>query len=159
MFKRVISLLLVSALLVAVTTARDSATQANDAHSLHKLHKALDRAIPRMVPLILYNEVIDLYTFDTYIGGTKPVLAFFTAPAWCGPCVYVEPVVRIVASDEYQRVVTLSVDTDQDATVPSKYAVRNLPTFILFNDGLEIARLEGIASEEDLKNFIHQNFA
>lgn len=84
--------------------------------------------------------------FETRVlleSQTRPVLVDFWA-AWCGPCRNLAPTVESVA-EKFQgraRVFKLNVDHNQES--PAKYAIRGIPTLILFKDGKEVERFVGI---------------
>ena len=69
---------------------------------------------------------------------------------WCGPCKMMMPVLeKYSAEDEAVEVVKINVDEDTD--LASKYGIRSIPTFILFEDGEVVARQSGAMSVEQLK--------
>ena len=71
---------------------------------------------------------------------------------WCGPCKTMVPVLeKYSAQDEAVEVVKINVD--EDADLASKYGIRSIPTFILFEDGEVVARQSGEMSVEQLKEF------
>ena len=71
---------------------------------------------------------------------------------WCGPCKTMMPVLeKYSAGDEAVEVVKVNVD--EDADLASKYGIRSIPTFILFEDGEVVARQSGAMSVEQLKEF------
>ena len=71
---------------------------------------------------------------------------------WCGPCKMMMPVLeKYSAEDEAVEVVKISVD--EDADLASKYGIRSIPTFILFEDGEVVAKQSGAMSVEQLKEF------
>ncbi len=44
----------------------------------------------------------------------------------------------------------LQVDVDEDMATAQRFDVQSLPTLIVFRDGEESARLDGLVSEDDL---------
>jgi len=88
-------------------------------------------------------EVNDADWQQQVLSSTEPVLVDFWA-AWCGPCRNLAPTVESVA-EKFQgraRVFKLNVDHNQES--PAKYAIRGIPTLILFKDGKEVERFVGI---------------
>lgn len=77
--------------------------------------------------------------------------------SWCVPCKAMAPVLNELAEelDEKVKICKLNVDENQQLAV--KYAVRSIPTLILFRNGKEIDRFVGVKSKSFLTGKINQN--
>ena len=71
-----------------------------------------------------------------------PVLVDFWA-VWCGPCRMIAPHLKTIAKDYDGKLKVAKVDTDQNYNTAMKYAIRSIPTLILFKGGEEVERLVG----------------
>lgn len=81
-------------------------------------------------------------TLAHYIQYTElPVIVDFWA-AWYGPCQMMAPQFAQAAS-QMPQVRFAKVDTEQAQHVSAQYAIRSIPTLILFQGGREIARQAG----------------
>ena len=84
------------------------------------------------------------------------VLADFYAD-WCGPCRMLEPVVKSLAAETDATVA--KVDIDEQRGLAGEYAVRSVPTMVLFADGEPVERLVGLRSEAELTELVEEHAA
>ncbi|GLQ88030.1 thioredoxin TrxA [Dyella flagellata] len=103
------------------------------------------------------SELITHVSDDTFehevLKSETPVLVDFWAE-WCGPCKAIAPALDELAKD-YQgklRVVKLNIDHNQQK--PRDYAVRGIPTLLLFKNGKVEATQIGAVSKGQLKLLI-----
>ncbi|MBX3593349.1 thioredoxin TrxC [Sphingomonas sp.] len=99
----------------------------------------------------------DLAMFDRLIGkGSAPVLADFWA-GWCQPCRMMAPAFDAAARELDPRVRLVKVDTEAQPALAARYAIRSIPTLILFSGGREIARQAGaLTSPGAIRAFVDQ---
>jgi thioredoxin 2 len=92
------------------------------------------------------------FDFRTMIRDAPvPVLVDFWAP-WCGPCKAMAPEFDRLAGELKGTVLLAKVNTDEIPALGSEYAIRSIPTIILFRDGVEANRVTGAASAASLKS-------
>ncbi len=66
---------------------------------------------------------------------------------WCMPCKVIQPTLNELAIHYADKGVTIAkVEVEKNRKVSTKYNIRALPTLILFKDGKEIERFQGIKS-------------
>nr|ADN14359.1 Thioredoxin domain protein [Gloeothece verrucosa PCC 7822] len=79
-----------------------------------------------------------------------PVLVNFWAP-WCGLCRLVVPNLLQFQSEWGGDLTLVSINADDNLRLANAYRLRNLPTLILFDQGLPIQRIEGFHGREEFK--------
>jgi len=93
-------------------------------------------------------------TFARTIEGTDlPVLVDFYAD-WCGPCKQMAPVVAAVAHAHAGLALVAKLDTDRAPETAARFAIRGIPTVIIFVGGREVARQTGAAPRVVLERLL-----
>lgn len=68
----------------------------------------------------------------------------------CPPCRALEPRLERVARRFEGRLPVFRVDAERDLSVAEGFGVTGLPTVLIFRDGREVERLDGLIKEDDL---------
>ena len=96
-------------------------------------------------------------TFDQdVIQSEQPVLLDFWAE-WCGPCKMIGPILGELSEEYADKVKIVKLNVDENNNTAIQYAVRSIPTLILFKDGQVQAQHIGAAAKGQLKQFLDSN--
>jgi len=80
------------------------------------------------------------------------VLVDFWAP-WCQPCKVQEPILEELAQ-ELTGLEFLKLNIDDNRYLSQKLSVRNIPTLVLYDNGVEIKRFVGVQSKDILRKVL-----
>ncbi len=90
-------------------------------------------------------------TFEAEVmKSTTPVLVDFWAP-WCGPCKAMNPILEELDAEYAGKISFVKMNVDENMTVPGKYNVMSIPTFLLVKNGEVADSFVGMKSKEDVK--------
>ena len=70
--------------------------------------------------------------------------------ASCPPCHALEPRLERIARQYENRVPVYRIDIDQDMPVAERFGVESIPTILVLRGGTEVARLDGLITDQDL---------
>ncbi|MCW8844808.1 MAG: thioredoxin [Gammaproteobacteria bacterium] len=87
-----------------------------------------------------------------------PVLVDFWA-AWCGPCRSLAPELEKLAVSSSGEFLVAKVDTEALPNVARQFAIRSIPSLLLFAHGEEVSRTAGAQSAGALRDFVRKALA
>ncbi|WP_462248692.1 thioredoxin domain-containing protein [Ferruginibacter sp.] len=90
-----------------------------------------------------------LENFNAAINSSKTVLVDFGAE-WCPPCKKMEPVLQSLQKNNAGKFSLVKVDGGNDEAILKEYKVTQLPVFIIFKDGKQVWRKDGVVDEKEI---------
>lgn len=75
------------------------------------------------------------------LSSDKCMIDFYAT--WCGPCKAMEPILESVETDLGNGKI-YKVDVDKNRDLVEKFGIRSVPTFLFFEEGVEINRKTGV---------------
>jgi thioredoxin 1 len=104
------------------------------------------------------SEKVKTFTDSNFDDETKQgvVLVDFWAE-WCGPCRRLAPTVDALATEFDGRATVAKMNVDENPNVPGRYAIRGIPTLLLFKDGQLAETIVGLAAKEDIAKMLERH--
>ena len=106
--------------------------------------------------MALIEAVTDAEFQSKVVESQIPVLVDFWAE-WCGPCKMIGPILGELSEEYADKVKIVKLNVDENNNTAIQYAVRSIPTLILFKDGQVQAQHIGAAAKGQLRQFLDSN--
>ncbi|HLU84181.1 MAG TPA: thioredoxin domain-containing protein [Vicingaceae bacterium] len=94
-------------------------------------------------------KTVSLADFKTMITTDQPVLVDFHT-VWCAPCKKMAPVIDEIETAYTEKAVVKRIDIDKSKEVAEAYEISGVPVFIIFVNGQEKWKHNGMISKEEL---------
>ncbi|KAJ7943542.1 Thioredoxin [Quillaja saponaria] len=123
--------------------------------SFSNLENASQESKPSSDRVLVFNSTAKWKAhFEASKATNKLLVLDFTA-TWCGPCKYMEPVIKDFAA-KYTEVEFIKIDVDELTGVAQEFQVQAMPTFLLIKKGKVVDELVG-AKKEELQKLIEKH--
>jgi thioredoxin 2 len=108
---------------------------------------------------LLDGTPVELTSFARFVERNDlPVVVDFWAD-WCAPCKMMAPVFAQAAREQRTRLRMAKLDTDAQADIAQRYAIRSIPTLVLFKGGREVDRVSGALDATRLRAWLSRHTA
>ncbi|MEN9745137.1 MAG: hypothetical protein RL640_975 [Bacteroidota bacterium] len=91
--------------------------------------------------------------YNGQINSNALTLVDFGAE-WCPPCRKMEPILQSFVSENKSKLALIKMDGGIETALMLSLKVEALPTFILYKDGKEIKRKQGLVSREEFNDWL-----
>jgi len=92
--------------------------------------------------------------FEDVVTKNDLIVVDFWAP-WCGPCKGFAPVFEAL-SEKHPDVVFAKVNTDQEQELAGHFAIRSIPTIMVFREKVVLFSQAGALPGEGLQSILEQ---
>lgn len=92
-------------------------------------------------------------SYNGQIRSTNMVLVDFGAE-WCPPCKKMEPVLQEFMKENETKLTLVKMDGGVETELMKSLNVEALPTFILYKNGKEVKRKQGLVSKQEFNSWI-----
>ena len=92
-------------------------------------------------------------SYEGQVKSTNIVLVDFGAE-WCPPCKKMEPVLDAFMKQNNQKLTLVKMDGGLETTLMKSLKVEALPTFILYKNGKEVKRKQGLVTQEEFNSWL-----
>ncbi|MBY0480275.1 MAG: thioredoxin fold domain-containing protein [Chitinophagaceae bacterium] len=93
---------------------------------------------------------ITLEEYKTAVSAKETVLVDFGAE-WCPPCKKMEPIVAQLKMTASSKYAVINIDASTQTEMLKQMKVEALPVFIVYKNGKEVWRKQGVATFDELK--------
>jgi len=97
---------------------------------------------------------VNMPNFDEVLKQGLVLVDFWAE--WCEPCKVQDPILEAIAAEMPEQLIIAKLNVDDNKYITQQQAVRNIPTMILYNEGVEVIRWTGLQSKDVIMSGINK---
>ncbi|MBS9767175.1 MAG: thioredoxin family protein [Flavobacteriaceae bacterium] len=101
-------------------------------------------------------KAMSLADFEKMLKTDLPVLVDFHT-LWCSPCRKMAPIMDKIEEEYKGKAVVIRIDVDKSKEIAKAYNIKGVPVFILFKNGTQKWKHNGLISKKELISQIENN--
>ncbi len=101
-------------------------------------------------------KAMSLADFEEMLKTDLPVLVDFHT-IWCSPCRKMAPIMDKIEEEYKGKAVVIRIDVDKSKEIAKAYNIKGVPVFILFKNGIQKWKHNGLISKKELISQIEGN--
>lgn len=101
------------------------------------------------------EQVTDATFESMVLKSDQPVLVDFWAP-WCGPCRGIAPIIDELHSEYDGKASIVKMNVDENTMTPGRFAIRAIPTLIVFKNGEVVDQVTGAVGKSELVKMLEK---
>jgi thioredoxin 1 len=114
------------------------------------------RRMKRLADVPESKKIINLTNKNFKQVTAKGVVLVDFWASWCMPCKMMVPILNEVAESVDGKAIIAKLNVENHQDLAGKFAVRSIPTIIMFKNGKEIDRMVGVKSKDYLLKKINK---
>ena len=106
--------------------------------------------------MALQNLTDENFNKNIKESGKASIVQF--SAEWCSPCRTLKPIMEEISNEMSDKLNFFYMDIDSSPSIPTLFAIRGVPTLIIFDKKGEQKNLKvGATSKSNVQAFIHEN--
>ena len=110
--------------------------------------------VPGCSPARSKAVILTAGNFEEKVLKSKGAVLIDFWAEWCGPCKYMDPVIKELAIDFEGKAVIGKLNIDDYPEIADKYGIRAIPTVLVFKNGELKEQLQGVQQKRVLTNLL-----